>query len=121
MRRALRMRDEGCRFPGCTNDKFVDGHHIEHWADGGETNLNNLVLLCRRHHHLVHEGGFSCEKTAGGELIFKDQRNTPLPLNVCFSRNRPFKRRFSEILSVCFRPKAAGLTVFPNVRLPIAR
>jgi hypothetical protein len=79
MRRALRMRDEGCRFPGCTNDKFVDGHHIEHWADGGETNLNNLVLLCRRHHHLVHEGGFSCEKAASGELIFKDQRNTPLP------------------------------------------
>jgi hypothetical protein len=79
MRRALRMRDEGCRFPGCTNDKFVDGHHIEHWADGGETNLDNLVLLCRRHHHLVHEGGFGCEKTAAGELIFKDQRNTPLP------------------------------------------
>jgi hypothetical protein len=79
MRRALRMRDKGCLFPGCTNDKFVDGHHIEHWADGGKTNLNNLVLLCRRHHHLVHEGGFSCVKTAGGELVFKDQRNTPLP------------------------------------------
>jgi hypothetical protein len=79
MRRALRMRDEGCRFPGCTNDKFVDGHHIEHWADGGETDLDNLVLLCRRHHHLVHEGGFGCEKTASGELIFRDQRNTPLP------------------------------------------
>ena len=79
MRRALRMRDKGCRFPGCTNDKFVDGHHIEHWADGGETNLDNLVLLCRHHHHLVHEGGFSCEKTAGGELMFKDQRDTPLP------------------------------------------
>jgi hypothetical protein len=79
MRRALRMRDKGCRFPGCTNDKFIDGHHIEHWADGGETNLDNLVLLCRHHHHLVHEGGFGCEKTAAGKLIFKDQRNTPLP------------------------------------------
>jgi len=79
MRRALRMRDKGCRFPGCTNDKYVDGHHIEHWADGGETNLDNLVLLCRHHHHLVHEGGFGCEKTAAGKLIFKDQRNTPLP------------------------------------------
>jgi len=79
MRRALRMRDKGCRFPGCTNDKFVDGHHIEHWADGGETSLDNLVLLCRRHHHLVHEGGFSCEKTVSGELILRDQRNTPLP------------------------------------------
>ncbi len=79
MRRALRMRDKGCRFPGCTNDKFVDGHHIEHWADGGETSLDNLVLLCRRHHHLVHEGGFSCDKMASGELIFRNQRNTPLP------------------------------------------
>jgi hypothetical protein len=79
MRRALRMRDEGCRFPGCTNDRFVDGHHIEHWADGGETGLDNLVLLCRRHHHLVHEGGFNCEKTASGELIFNDRRNTPMP------------------------------------------
>ena len=79
MRRALRMRDEGCRFPGCTNDKFVDGHHIEHWADGGETNMDNLVLLCRHHHHLIHEGGFGCEKTAAGELTFKDQRNMTLP------------------------------------------
>jgi hypothetical protein len=78
MRRALRIRDEGCRFPGCTSDKFVDGHHIEHWADGGETDLDNLVLLCRRHHHLVHEGGFSCEKNGSGEVVFRDQRRVPL-------------------------------------------
>jgi hypothetical protein len=79
MRRALRIRDHGCRFPGCTNDKFVDGHHIQHWADGGETSLDNLVLLCRRHHHLVHEGGFACEKTATGKLIFKDRQQEPMP------------------------------------------
>ena len=79
MRRALRFRDQGCRFPGCTNDRFVDGHHIEHCADGGETSLNNLVLLCRRHHHLVHEGGFACERTAAGELIFTDQQSQHLP------------------------------------------
>jgi len=78
MRRALRIRDEGCRFPGCTNDRFVDGHHIKHWADGGETNLDNLVLLCRHHHHLVHEGGFSCEKNGSGEVVFRDQRRVPL-------------------------------------------
>ena len=74
MRRALRARDKGCRFPGCTNTRFVDGHHIQHWADGGETSLDNLVLLCRHHHHLVHEGGFDCEKSADGEISFKDQR-----------------------------------------------
>ena len=74
MRRALRSRDQGCRFPGCTNTRFVDGHHIKHWADGGETSLDNLVLLCRHHHHLVHEGGFACEKAGGGEVRFRDQR-----------------------------------------------
>ena len=78
MRRALRSRDGGCRFPGCTNTRFVDGHHIKHWADGGETSLDNLVLLCRHHHHLVHEGGFACEKSADGEITFKDQRAQPL-------------------------------------------
>jgi hypothetical protein len=79
MRRALRNRDGGCRFPGCTNTRFVDGHHIKHWADGGETNLNNLVLLCRHHHHLVHEGGFACERSASGDVYFKDQRHRALP------------------------------------------
>ena len=58
IRRALKRRDGGCRFPGCTNTKFVDGHHIVHWADGGPTCLDNLVSLCRFHHRLVHEGGY---------------------------------------------------------------
>ena len=79
MRRALGIRDGGCRFPGCTSTRFVDGHHIKHWADGGETSLDNLVLLCRHHHRLVHEGGFDCEKLADGGLRFTDQRQEPLP------------------------------------------
>ena len=79
MRRALGIRDGGCRFPGCTNTRLVDGHHIRHWADGGETSLDNLVLLCRHHHHLVHEGGFDCMKSAGGEIYFTDQRQEALP------------------------------------------
>ncbi len=57
-RRALRARDRGCRFPGCENRRFVDAHHVHHWARGGETRLDNLVLLCRRHHRAVHEGGY---------------------------------------------------------------
>ena len=57
IRRALQRRDGGCRFPGCTCSRFVDAHHITHWADGGETGMDNLVLLCRRHHRMVHEGG----------------------------------------------------------------
>jgi len=78
MRRALRSRDKGCRLPGCTHTRFVDGHHIKHWADGGETSLDNLVLLCRHHHHLVHEGGFACSKEKDGTITFKDQREQPL-------------------------------------------
>jgi hypothetical protein len=58
VRRALSGRDRGCRFPGCENHRFVDAHHIRHWARGGQTRLDNLVLLCRRHHRLVHEGGY---------------------------------------------------------------
>ena len=70
IRRALRFRDKGCRFPGCTNTRFVDGHHIEHWANGGETSLENLVQLCRHHHRLVHEGGFGCKRLLDGEIEF---------------------------------------------------
>ena len=70
MRRALQARDGGCRFPGCGHRRFVDAHHIKHWADGGETSIDNLVLLCRRHHRLVHEGGFNLEKIADGRIRF---------------------------------------------------
>jgi hypothetical protein len=78
MRRALKARDGGCRFPGCTSHRFCDGHHIKHWADGGETSLDNLLLLCRFHHHLVHEGGFDCRKGQGGEIYFVDRREQRL-------------------------------------------
>lgn len=78
LRRALRLRDGGCRFPGCTHTRFVDGHHIEHWADDGETSLENLVLLCRHHHRLVHEGGFGCHRTENGEIVFTDGREQPI-------------------------------------------
>ena len=60
IRRALNARDTGCRFPGCTA-RHCDAHHLVHWADGGRTSLDNLVLLCRRHHRLLHEGGYRIE------------------------------------------------------------
>jgi hypothetical protein len=64
LRRALDKRDRGCRFPGCENRRFVHAHHIEHWVDGGETKLDNLVLLCSYHHRLLHEGGFQIAPVA---------------------------------------------------------
>ena len=60
LRRALEVRDRGCRFPGC-GLRFTDGHHLVHWADGGETSLRNTMLLCRVHHRLVHEGRWTVE------------------------------------------------------------
>jgi hypothetical protein len=70
IRRALNSRDGGCRFPGCTHRRFVDAHHVEHWADGGDTKLSNLITLCRLHHRLVHEGEITIETTAGGGWRF---------------------------------------------------
>lgn len=77
IRRALRHRDGGCRFPGCGN-RFADAHHIRHWADGGETRLDNLVLLCRYHHRAVHEGGFTVTCQADGSVRFTDSMRRPL-------------------------------------------
>jgi uncharacterized protein DUF222/HNH endonuclease len=70
IRRALASRDPGCQFPGCTFAKFLDAHHIEHWADGGETKLSNLVTLCRWHHRLVHEGEIHVESRPNGGWRF---------------------------------------------------
>jgi len=70
LRRALNARDRGCRFPGCANSRYLDAHHVEHWANGGETKPSNLVSLCRFHHHAVHEGGIRIEILDGGALRF---------------------------------------------------
>ena len=78
LRRALDHRDGGCRFPGCGR-KLCDAHHVEHWGDGGETSLSNVLLLCRRHHRAVHEEGFSMELAPNGEARFYRPDGRPLP------------------------------------------
>jgi hypothetical protein len=70
LRRALASRDKGCRFPGCTHVRYVDRHHVRHWADGGETKLSNLVSLCRFHHRAVHEGRLVVERLDDGAWRF---------------------------------------------------
>jgi hypothetical protein len=69
LRRALEVRDRGCRFPGC-GLRFTDAHHIVHWGDGGDTKLHNCLLLCRSHHRWVHEGGYRVCSDRDGQVVF---------------------------------------------------
>ncbi|MDX1434859.1 MAG: HNH endonuclease signature motif containing protein, partial [Gammaproteobacteria bacterium] len=79
LKRALWSRDEGCSFPGCAHKRYVAGHHIEHWADGGETSLENTMLLCSRHHRLVHEGGYVIRKDCQGRWYFRRPDGRAVP------------------------------------------
>jgi hypothetical protein len=107
IRRALMKRDHGCRFPGCTCSRFVDAHHIIHWADGGATSLNNLVLLCRRHHRMVHEDGFGIHTQADGRVNFTDPQGQHLPdaADTRFSGN---------VLALRTNNQRAGLNITPQ-------
>ncbi len=69
-RLALHVRDKGCRWPGCDRPaSYTSGHHLVHWAEGGPTDLENLALLCLRHHWMVHEGKWQLIKTESGGLL----------------------------------------------------
>ena len=78
IRRALTARDRRCRFPGC-DTYHCDAHHVRHWADGGATRLENLLLVCRRHHRAVHEEGFTVELGDAGKARFFWPDGRPLP------------------------------------------
>jgi hypothetical protein len=114
LRRALRFKDKGCRFPGCTNTRFIDGHHIEHWADGGETSMNNLVQLCRRHHRLVHEGGFECERRQDGKFVFRDARSGPVSNSVSLPDIDPREDLYDWFERQDQFPKIDADTCVPN-------
>jgi hypothetical protein len=79
MKRALLGRDKCCRFPGCSHDKWLDAHHVMHWADGGDTSMDNTLLLCSTHHRLLHEGGFTIQKNFAGEWYFRNSNARALP------------------------------------------
>jgi hypothetical protein len=78
LRRAIEARDGRCRFPGCEHRRFLDTHHIIHWAHGGETDKGNLILLCRHHHRFVHEGGVRVTGDADRTVIFGLRDGTKL-------------------------------------------
>jgi hypothetical protein len=79
IKRALWARDKACAFPGCHRKRFVDAHHIHHWSAGGETRLDNLMLLCSRHHRLVHEGGYRIVKDYQDRWCFKRPDGIAVP------------------------------------------
>jgi len=68
--KALKVRDQGCVWPGCDRPaSWTSGHHLVHWIHGGPTNLTNLALLCYRHHTMVHEGGWQIIRSDDGHIL----------------------------------------------------
>jgi hypothetical protein len=112
IRRALKRRDGGCRFPGCSCSRFVDAHHIQHWVDGGETSMANLVLLCRRHHRLVHEEGFGLNRGTDGTINFSLPDGTVIPPG-------PDTRFSGNVVALRIRNKEKGLNITPDTLIPM--
>ncbi|HUQ53408.1 MAG TPA: DUF222 domain-containing protein, partial [Gammaproteobacteria bacterium] len=81
LKRALYARDRGCTFPGCHRTRYLDGHHLRHWLNGGETNPDNMTLLCTHHHGLLHWGAFSIVRNADGALRFVTADGRTIPRN----------------------------------------
>jgi hypothetical protein len=71
LRHQLWYRDGSCRFPGCPYKGWLHAHHIRHWADGGPTDLDNLILLCGFHHRFLHEHGWSIENNSDRSPVFR--------------------------------------------------
>jgi hypothetical protein len=87
----LRWRDQGCRFPGCGRTRWLHGHHLVFWGDGGPTDLDNLALLCQTHHRLVHEGGWT---TRGhpDDLTFASPRGKTFTTHPALNPNQLHRR-----------------------------
>ena len=79
LKRALLARDKCCTYPSCSHEQFLEAHHVMHWADGGETSLENAILICSHHHRLLHEGGFTIHKNFAGEWYFRTAEGKVLP------------------------------------------
>ena len=113
MRRALEARDRTCRYPGCHHGRWLDAHHVVHWADGGETNLENLVLLCTHHHKLLHEGEFEIRRhETKGHYFFARPDGSPIGIDIGgafrlgedFSALRTWGQDGVDLLELCGVP-----------------
>ena len=114
LRRALEGRDRNqCQFPGC-NSGHCDAHHVVHWADGGETQLSNL-LLCRFHHRAVHEEGFQVVVDGARQFQFLRPDGDPLPAVPPAPR---WEGAGSPLAPTVVRLGAAGITIGPHTATP---
>ena len=113
LRRALLDRDRSqCQFPGCTS-RHCDAHHVVHWADGGETQLSNLVLCGRFHHRALHEEGFQVVADAAGQFQFLRPDGVPLPAEppaACWEG--------APLAPTDARLAAAGVSIGPHTATP---
>ncbi len=108
IKRALIARDKSCAFPGCHLTRFVDAHHIEHWSAGGETSLDNLMLLCSRHHKLVHEGGFTLQRDYQNRWFFKRPDGRAVP--ACgYRKQDTIDDDIGDVSELINNPPAGGL------------
>ena len=113
LRRALEVRDHHqCQFPGCQL-RHCDAHHVVHWADGGATRLENLVLCCRYHHRAVHEEGFQVVSDGDGQFVFRRPDGTPLPAVPVAPRWEGAPLEPTEA-----RLRQAGITIGPHTATP---
>ena len=109
VRRMLRARDQGCRFPGCGQRTFVDAHHVHHRAHGGSNELENLVELCWFHHRLVHEGGWKLRLDSAGNVVVTNPVGNVIPSLVAL------RGAAGDIEQ---RNRAAGIAIRPTTVTP---
>jgi len=110
IKRALWARDKGCAFPGCHRKRFVDAHHVHHWSAGGETSLDNLMLICSRHHRLVHEGGYRILKDYRDSWCFKRPDGMAVP-ECGYSQSDTIDEDVNILSTMVNNPSAEGLLI----------
>ena len=115
LRRALESRDRNqCQFPGCTS-RHCDAHHVVHWADGGETKLSNLALVCRFHHRALHEEGFQVVADGAGGFQFLRPDGEPLPAVPPAPR---WEGAGEPLAPTVARLEADGISIGPHTATP---
>jgi len=107
LRRAARERDRySCRFPGCESRR-VDLHHILFWANGGETNLANIICLCKRHHRLIHDKSIIIATLSDGAFAFY------LPNGTLISSSPPLPSSTGGTITTCHTAVITPATIIP--------